>query len=269
MRNRTRYEPPFSLFAFQDIITSVTGILILLTLIMSLALIVRQLDTPALQSRAVADRAKTTLTQTRVEITALTRRLEKGNREISELANLSPIAIHNTLRNLEDQRDSLDAQRESLRQSVAKAARRQTEWTGKETGIEAARRRLAHLDAELERLRARQHELESQNRLIYNPREHSGKNTWLVDLDGQRLLVAQVGVRRPPRSFTTVAAFRRWAETRNPTSEYFVLLVRPDGIDFYDKARDVLQKAHFDLGVDLIAQDQTVIDPRSGVGGIK
>jgi len=31
----------------------------------------------------------------------------------------------------------------------------------------------------------------------------------------------------------------------------------------------VLQKAHFDLGVDLIAQDQTVIDPRSGVGGIK
>ena len=54
----------------------------------------------------------------------------------------------------------------------------------------------------------------------------------------------------------------------NPVSAFvtFVLLVKPDGIENYAYARQILQQAGFDAGYDVLPADQQAIDLETGAG---
>ena len=50
----------------------------------------------------------------------------------------------------------------------------------------------------------------------------------------------------------------KWAKKRSETTEYFVLLVRPEGADLYEEIKARLQGADFRVGVDYIGQYQKI-----------
>jgi len=160
MSRRSRRNSPFSLFAFQDIITSVTGIMILVTMMLALELIKRK---------------------------------------------------------------------EQIRRT---------------------REQLQHL--------------KKSNRMIFNPTEGDQKTPWLVELDAGAITVAKVGESARPQTFSNVERFLTWSTSRNRGAEYFVLLVKPGSVESFDKVHGTLTGRGFDVGYDVMAADQTAIDPETG-----
>ncbi len=266
MSRRRRQDPPFSLFAFQDIITSVTGIMVLLTLIVTLALITRELGAPEVQSLAVAADVSSVLDETYSEISKLQGQVETRAGKLAEFANLSPSQVRRDVHDLQQQTESLGIQADSLKDKVDKTEKERRRWKAKQFDLGKVRKRMQELQQDLERLRKRRQLLKQEDRLIYNPQQSSGKTAWLIDVDGERLLAARVGVSEAPRQFNRVADFLGWAQSRDASREYFVLLVRPGGIDAYYRILVTLAESGYDVGIDLIDQNQTVIDPATGAG---
>jgi hypothetical protein len=63
---------------------------------------------------------------------------------------------------------------------------------------------------------------------------------------------------------TRAADFLAWAQGRDRGREYFVLLIKPAGIEAFAEIQAELKRRGFDLGFDVLAADQTAIDPLTG-----
>lgn len=271
MSRRDRSQQPFSLFAFQDIITSVTGIIVMITLILTLELLQREPDAPAAQTKRLIEQLRPALAAAEKEVAALAAQLAGGQSTLAEAAKLSPSRLEKdryetvqAVAQLERETAALESQAERLdRQRETQAA----EWNAR-AGDRAT---LEQLQAELAELKAEREQLERQNRVVYNPTD-AGQTAWLVEVAGDRLTAAQAGASAPPLAFdATVSllrqrAFFNWAEARAAEGGYFVLLVRPQGIKAFDALREGLRDRRLDFGFDLIGRDVVVIDPAKGAG---
>ncbi len=265
MRRRP-HENPITLFSFQDIVTSVTGILILMTLLLTVALVTREFASPARATAAIAETASHVLQDTQAEIAALRQRYQAESAALSQLADIAPAQVQREVFDLRQELNSLGLQVGALRESREHAEASRREWNDRARGFEELESRLQSLQQEIERLAAERQRLMEEDRLIFNPQPSISKTAWLVDLGPAEVIVARVGVREKPQAFPNVAALLRWARTRGPQNDYFVLLVRPGGISAYETVFVALRDAGYDLGVDLIAESQTVIDPENGAG---
>jgi hypothetical protein len=271
MSRRDRSQQPFSLFAFQDIITSVTGIIVMITLILTLELLQREPNTPAAQTTRLVEQLRPALAAAEKEVAALQSQLAGGQSELAEAASLSPSGLEKehyetaqAVERLKRETAALESQAERLDRQHEKQA---NEWDAR-AGDRAA---LEQLQAELAELKEEREQLERQNRVVYNPAA-GGQTAWLVEVAGDRLTAARAGVGAPPLAFdATISllrqrAFFNWAEQRVAEGGYFVLLVRPQGIDAFDALREGLRDRGLDFGFDLIGRDATVIDPVKGAG---
>lgn len=266
MKRRRKHDSPISLLAFQDIITSVTGILILLTLFVTLSLITRQLCPPSVQSVAAAEDVTDVLDDVHREIEMLQSHVNMRHEELAELASLSPTATERELHDLREYVARIRSQISALQAKVNSATARRKEWESRKARTSEDEEILEQMQRELERLREKCRELRSQDRLIYNPQQGSGKTAWLVDIGSKKLVAARAERTESPHKFGSAREFLKWAMTRDPNQEYFVLLLRPSGIDSYEMVSSALREAHYDLGIDLIGEDQTVIAPKRGAG---
>jgi hypothetical protein len=125
------------------------------------------------------------------------------------------------------------------------------------------------LDLELQRMldeiAQRREDLENlENRVIFNPTEGDNKTPWLVEVTAAGITVAKTGVSAPPTKLASIEAFRTWAKQRDKTRDYFVLLVKPDGIESFQGLQARIQQMGFDIGYDLLEADKVAIDPERG-----
>jgi hypothetical protein len=104
------------------------------------------------------------------------------------------------------------------------------------------------------------------NRVIFNRPEGAAKSPWLVELNSDRILAAEMGANRPPQAFASAAEFLTWVGSQNNGAIYFVILVKPDSIETFASLRQELQDRQFEVGYDLLRADQTAIDPNTGAG---
>jgi len=263
MGRRKRAAVPFSLFAFQDIITSVTGIILLITMMMALELVqnltraqaapqeqksthvVSQLRQAVTEGVAEADRLQKILDETstiRFDADSLRRRLEQLQAAAKELQSQN-----NQIQSTQQQ---IDARRERQKEDA------------KELTPEAIAAQLSEQKAVAEQIEA----MRQSNRVIFNRPEGAAKSPWLVELNETSIVAAEMGQVRVPQSFATTDEFVQWVASQDHNSQYFVLLVKPASIDTFAVVRKALQDRQFDVGYDLLRSDQTAIDPQSGAG---
>jgi len=265
MGRRRVAGPTITLFSFQDIITSVTGIMILVTLMMAVELIQRRQQASAQPVVSSPISSQPAGEQTAQEIGDLRTRLESQREALKQLAEIVPGQTAGQIRELDKVMQRLDAEAAQL-QGRYESVRRTHEDAG---------RPLARQTDDLRKTEERIRELEelvkqvsSEKRVVYNAVDGNLKQAWLVELAGDRMLVAALGKPDKPEVFAGVsrqADFRAWAAKRDKHREYFVLLVKPSSISAYKQARTDLTELGFDLGYDLLAADQTAIDTRTGV----
>src|SRR5688572_14968092 len=100
-RMRRSTAQPITLFSFQDIITSVTGVMVLLTLLMALELIQRVVAAPTHQTIVQTRQSGQSLAEMRAEITTLRQQLESSNLIAENLPSFDPNKLREDRQQLE------------------------------------------------------------------------------------------------------------------------------------------------------------------------
>lgn len=270
MSRRDRSQAPFSLFAFQDIITSVTGIVILVTLLLTLELLQRKPVPPA-HSAEIARQVQATLEITEQTAAALRAQLAQGDSAAAEMASVSPTRIERSRHEAIQEIEQLEQELSRLQDQLSTATEARDALAAQQFDRADDVKTLEELRAEIDQTTVELEKLKTSNRVIYNPADPS-QRAWLVDVSSDRLLVALAGEPSRPRTFTgrllnsSVRQFIRWAKAETDSSDYFVLLVRPGALEIYRDLQDQLKTEGREFGFDLIAADATVIDPKHGAG---
>ncbi len=268
MRKRGNEAAPVTLFSFQDIITSVMGIMILVMLVIALELAARQLQSPAIQQAIVKQDVREALKLAREKLEQIKRALAAGawdnlaalsrsdvQRQTSELERLMPV--------LEQNARQAEQRLSQLRQRHEQAEQEFETRNSDEESLRVLQAELAALEEELSRLA-------TSSTMFFRPSQTGGKLVWLVEVSGETILAAPLGPSAKPLSFAGSSGesrqrqFLAWASNRDPSREYFVLLIKPGGARLCNDIERQLRSKQFEVGLDLIGSKQTPIDPERG-----
>ncbi|MBI2826548.1 MAG: hypothetical protein HYX69_17895 [Planctomycetia bacterium] len=267
---RRHRSSPFSLFSFQDIITSVTGIIILLTLILALELVTRKPSAQGGSSPDNSEQLRESIAEAAAESAQLEEALEKRTARVQELAAASPQQLAREKRDVEQEVQRLEAEVQQLVRQAETTSREKKEAVAKSEDRELDRKELKQREATLRSLAEKLKDLKRKDHLIYNLSRDAGKRAWLVDVSPDKLAAAPLGEAVPPTVFEESSAFARarsfidFTKRRDPKTEYFVFLIRPAAVETFADIRLKLEGSGFDIGFDVIGSGQTVLDPKTG-----
>jgi len=266
MRRRTS-PAPFSLFAFQDIITSVTGILILVTLLIALELVNRRKNAPQHQTVQLNQMLRKQLQATKSAIGQLDQQLHQQQGFLPD-AVLAPDVLKSKLQALKERgRQEEQKSRELARQLAAARKRLQNvQQVRADHSGEVAE--LQRLQQDLRKKTNDLSKLTKTDRLLYNVSalKTASSNPWLIEVTATSIRAARMGRRAPPLAFAGNQAFEAWARTQPPSTSYFLVLLRPDSVKSYRVILDFLDKQGFRYGYDLVGTGKVVIDATDGAG---
>ncbi len=262
MRRRTD-ESPVSLFSFQDIITSVTGVLILLSLILSLSVLGTPSEPAPPAERPTADVSDEQLADLRAQVRQLAEDTERVTLVRQRTKGRTQEELERELAELRRQRSQLQEAQRSLAESLLQTSDAQLALL--EQSLQAAQTEQAQLQAELSAQEGQRTLLNNGRAVVYNLAPGLPKRAWFVDVSAARITVTSGDAATAPREFAgsgaraAELAFLAWAQGRPADAEYFVLLVRPDGIKTFDALYGFLRARKFDTGLDLLSRDAVVI----------
>jgi hypothetical protein len=272
MARRQRKPLRFSMFMFQDIITCVTGIMILVTLILGLEFITRVDASPSNQIHEQDIKTVQTISELKHEIESAEKRINSARVSTEGLPSLDANELKSRADDLAADSDAIEREIAATEVQVrdnerkledAKAASAEEAKAIREEK-ETIEKQIATADEELKRI-------EDGKRILYRIGVH-GKPTWLIEITSKGYRVAQIGVNAAPKTMT-IAMINDWAKSLDKSSAAFLLVVKPGGKGAYLRIRslladDQLGKFGFDVGVHVVAADQDVLDPERGAGSL-
>ena len=262
MSRRRRQSNPISLFSFQDIITSVTGILILLAILLAIS-VITQNNAPAVENTLVdvssLIAAQSALQQ---EVTQMETRVAETQQRVNSWIGSSPEELERHKNSIEA---AIQVMETDLKTSEAKVTASSAELKQQTLNpkLNADLAKAAQIKQQLEQAKQDLSQLESGNKIVYNFRD-SSRAAWLVQISKGAILAGSRGASVAPSSFKSVKDFLQFANKLPESEKYFVLIVRPSGLSMYDAIKEKLDDMDADVGTDLIAEDQVVVDPVSG-----
>lgn len=255
MRGR-RQQSPLSLFAFQDIITGVTGVVVLLTLILAVELL-RRPPASSPSSEQASQALIVERDRLRDQNAQLRKSLQETNNLLERAANLPVSALGSDEAELESRASALEAEVEDLDAQLDATRREAKEVLAKEQEVKQSLQ-LDQLRESVQLLEERLRREEQVRRIVYNPNPAQNNSPILLDLRPESIQVYRLGATEPTQQFRDpqlqrrVAACIAWARGHNPTREYFVLLLRPGAMPVYRELTSRLEDIGFQLGVDLL-----------------
>ena len=277
---------PISLFSFQDIITSVTAIMILLVLILTLEFIsrtkyagvandhklvakqlIRSIKTlehrladlktvtadAQKAARRVASFSAAEIAQQNSAAIEKARRLERDLKQIkstAKIAHMEQLSAESNL--LECPIDPAEALQYS---TAAEKANRQADRT--ESANQLEKQKLDDAEKQIRDHRPR------AAAIVFNAPPGSAKEPVLIEVskDGVAAIDASSekarafgwGILGPPTSF------EKWLVQRNAQKEYIVIILRPSGVDRYGAVREAVLAANLEVGTELIGEAMAVL----------
>lgn len=289
MSRRRSSAAAFSLFSFQDIITSVTAILILLVLILSLELVTRRQEAAAADSKV--SRASLQAAATALQALAGTLAAVVPPDEPRPLVRRTRSELARDVRIVQDQSQQAAADAEAARAvegraralaaaavSRLKAAQeiRDDVALVKEEAArvdEEAKKLALHNEQEADRLARKREEIVEQPspgaELVFNAPENSATQAWIVEVSSEGLTVVKLGTNQKRSLGLGVepgSAAADWLAGLDAGRDHTLILVRPSGVDSVDDIREELSNAGISFGIDFIGEEQVV---RDGVGEAK
>ncbi|MEQ9410974.1 MAG: hypothetical protein RIK87_24900 [Fuerstiella sp.] len=264
-RRKRNNNTRFSLFVFQDIITCVMGIMLLLTLIMCLQI-------TSSVATADASTAAETVQQMKQQAAALSAEIAALQQSVDEqmsLLNSGAIDDQELLKNrsVTLESDNLLATKDVQRLWQQKSSSQTT--LSQLQAMESQRRQQQKQTAALEQLNreldARVKQLQSGERVVYNGHNSTSAVCWLVELtDSNTFQAAELGKSNPPQRFSSMTQLSAWVAGRHRSGAVFMFLVKPQAADVLEPLTDRLRSQNVTFGFDLLAQDSKAIDPATG-----
>jgi len=280
---RRKPAAAFSLFSFQDIVTSVTAILILVMLLLSVELISRRRSEAA--SDPAATRRDMTSTVDRLESQAATLREDLAARRSRGPAR----TVATAERQLARVREELEASRGHLAEATVTrraAARLLAEKEALAAAHAGDAEEITRLEQESVESKARAELLEEASRkeaerqerrkqeiadgeragteLVFSTPANSDRRAWLVELSRDGITALLLGSGRTERLGVDAGAgsrFATWCGGLTPQGDYCLLLERPSAADqLRTDAEERLKERGVPFGIELVGEEQTVRD---------
>lgn len=281
---RRKPAAAFSLFSFQDIITSVTAILILVMLLLAVEL------TRKRQGKAAADpgvtRRKLEKVVEELEATAARIREDIAAAHLAEASYQTREQLELQLQQSTDRLDQARLQRDDALKTLRIAERARVEAEAALASRDADRELVQSLTANVAEDRAEADQLERENaserqrqarrrqevedrpksgtQLVFNRPADSSRRPWLVELSSEGVVAVMLGTNNREMFGDPAAAdgpLAAWISGLQPAGDYCLLLIRPSaGATLLDDVESKLVRAGVQYGLDFIGEDQVVRD---------
>ncbi len=248
--SRSKKSEPISLFAFQDAITSVCGVIVLITLLLALALARRAMtdEREYANARTVEElSAKIEAARQKIEAASIP---NPSDKLLEEAVGLTRPEVEARFKNARSGLNDAEEEKERLERENAELEKLsdETDKIQKENDELERQIRKAREEAEEKSEIAG----EQSNRGVFYEFPPSGSEApWFVDISGERVVATS---RKEEKRFVGSRDFLAWAKTRPRDREYFVLIARPSGVDAFVDVRVELVNASYQIGVDLIGE---------------
>ncbi len=261
--SRKKSGAPFSLFAFQDAITSVCGVVVLITLLLELALTQRV----EVESQA-SSVAKSKVDEVRARVEKLRSDLDELNARVEETTAVDSAGIGKSLAEVKAQLANAKKRLEGAQEESARLDRKLEEleeqketFADLEKKVDELKRQIAET---LEKAEEKEkEEFNSQESAVYSFNDAIREKPWYVEVSGSNLVAHGSA---DAKSFDSPFAFAKWATTRPASSEYFVLIVRPSGARNFEFAVAELESEGYRYGIDLISESRSLMFLHEGRG---
>jgi len=259
---RRKKSNPFTLFSFQDIITSVMGIILLSALILAVELTQRTITSADTVVEVAVESVESAIAAAQQDIDELEEQLKLLTGNAQRVAETIAPDLPRRTSAAAQQANRLRAETLNL---VAAAAVRRKEHDRLQAIRFDRREDVQRLEAAELKIEKAEDELDSirtNKRLLFRAASGTSKRPWVVDFAAAKILVGPLppplGPSPPPRQFADTADALAYLKTLSPQRDYFLVLVRPTGAGYCDQVIDALRERGFDLGFDLIAGDAVI-----------
>jgi hypothetical protein len=264
MGRRGQRKVPISLFSFQDIITSVMGVIIMITLFLAVELVNRKENSPPIMTSKITNDIDDTVASSEAEINTLKAELEDYRKKMGQLSKINIGEIDAQLREMKKFTAELGTEEAKTEQAKHEAGIRKAAAEEAEEKSKDESKNIGTLLEEIAAMEAKLDKMKKSNQRFFIPAGGASKTPWLVEIRNQHIYAAQAGKRAPPQDFQSVDQLRQFAAQHDHNSEYFVIFVDQSSVDTFRQLRRILQQLQFDVGYDLLAENQTVINPQTG-----
>ena len=275
MRKRSNKQA-FSLFAFQDIITGVTAIILLFTLLLVLELVTRK-ATQATAATSASAQQLAELSQSMtdvpsVDLEALERAPTQEN--VLEIIREQKTLLSNSISKIEEDQKEADEQNQSLDKQFRETQAEFHEEIAQSTHVfsmEIANRnqqKVIHsLESQVDQLKE---EIESNKQLAELPQgppilkfRNSGQdraNSCLVVLEQNRIVALPVkeGTKVVWAGSSAVNKFKNWLQANPLSVNHCVVLIRPSGIPLFQTVQELIEDNEIAIGKETIGENQQV-----------
>jgi septal ring factor EnvC (AmiA/AmiB activator) len=260
--SRGSHEPPVSLFAFQDVMTSVMAIILMTALLLAL----ERSGATALPASTSSFETAELLARRAAAAAAMERIREdtvgRSDRPLERITK-GRLALDALYRQVEQAEGELAQAYDNLKQTVTdEAVHRQIDD-------------LAQTESQLGEKKGQLRELQLSRRLTYIAGEEYERRPVLVELSaaGWRVAIAHnadhgITMTQADRSERMVT-LRGVLAQAHPSSHYVLLIVKPSGLPDYSACTEALAKQGYRMGIDALPEDWTSIigDPSPSPGG--
>ena len=248
-----------SLFAFQDVMASLIGIMFFVVILMALDIVDQY--TPVAEADTADGDPIAKLRAELKELTDLKTSLEQGIASDTEKINVaSALTDEQLLESVQAMDRELRYLTEKIKQTEAGLADIESKKKLARKKLAASQVEISGLDDEIGKLKARAKAKRALPRVAYIIDEATQREPWLVEITDKSIRVAAKDGKSAVTTFSAdTAAERRakflgWTKSKNSLKHYFVLLIKPSGIQQAEKLEGDLKKKGFRTGKDLLPE---------------
>jgi len=273
MSRRGRSGPAISLFAFQDIITSVTAIVLVVVLLLTLELAQSQPGEATESLDAVASQLSARIQEVQNRLKEIQISLDKGDDFVQEIAATSPAELRSEQQRREQ---SIADLKKELQEQEELKTRNESERRSVETAtfdLAPTREENARILAEVQQLEQTLVAEEKDGRVLFTLPKGFTKPGWIAVIEPEKVSTAPMEKEFSPQVFTGAGGlfsrsaarqFVDWIKAEKRTDAYFLILLRPESAKMFDELEEMLEKESIAFGFDVITADQPVLDPVKG-----
>ncbi|MCL2117717.1 MAG: hypothetical protein FWH27_04725 [Planctomycetaceae bacterium] len=256
--SRKNRSSPISFFSFQDIMMCVCGLLIMVSLLLTLNLVNKDFGIPANEKKTTPEMFDDMLRQIaelESAVGSLERELTARTAVADANAFLNEEEILERITSLETEIVMLKADVERNDAVIAQSDREHERLRELSVAIARLNTNIETVEQNIKHFDQRNSEL-TENTFFISNRHDSALKPWLVVCNANDISVISPDTGKSQTH--TRASFPDWAKTRPKDREYFVFYVRPSAVGYYEPLLNLLQRQGYKTGLDLIGEMTSV-----------
>jgi len=260
MGRKRNNEAPISLFSFQDLMISLIGVFIIISL-MLVILISGQI------TEAIAEVESTS--STAVTVAATEQEIKELQKQLNTAVNFDVRKLKKQSLNIQGELEILNIDLSKLKDEI-KSANKKLKLLIDESNLEGDAGIGFELKIYRDELLAQLDEFRRRNRIKYLITDAEEKLPLVMEFSGNQIVITSTNHSIAPQSFRSFNSAMGYTEHYPNRDDYYLLIVlKPSGMDLWEQFRRfVLQKINngfeFNFGVDLISENYFTADEFPG-----